>query len=199
MTHWKAAGLDLSQILHAAGRRRSPQSRRRVRAQDHGLDAVARRSSSSRGRRDALERKQPVELHFPIRNVNRTVGTMLGYEITRRYGGAGAARRHDPPAVHRLGRPELRRVRAARHHADARRRRERLRRQGPVGRHADRLSAARGDVRGRGEHHHRQRRALRRDQRRGVHPRHRRRALRRPQQRRAWRSSKASAITAAST
>ena len=45
-----------------------------------------------------------------------------------------AARRHDPAAVHRIGGPELRRVRAARHHADARRRLERLRRQGAVGR-----------------------------------------------------------------
>ena len=50
-------------------------------------------------------------------------------------------------ALHRLGRPELRRVRAARHHADARRRRERLRRQGAVGRQADRLSAEGVDVR----------------------------------------------------
>ena len=32
---------------------------------------------------------------MPIRNVNRTVGTMLGYEVTRRYGGDGSARRHD--------------------------------------------------------------------------------------------------------
>ena len=72
-------------------------------------------------------------------------------------------------------------------------------RQGPVGRQARRLPAAHGDVRGRGERHHRQRRALRRDERRGLRPRHRRRALRRPQQRRASPSSRASAITAAST
>src|SRR5205085_1760128 len=38
---------------------------------------------------NALERKTPVSLMLPIRNVNRTVGTMLGYEVTRRYGAAG--------------------------------------------------------------------------------------------------------------
>ena len=55
------------------------------------------------------------------------------------------------------------------------------------------------DVRAGGEHHHRQRRALRRDRRRGVHPRRRRRALRGPQLRRRTPSSRASATTAAST
>src|SRR5262249_54274737 len=39
--------------------------------------------------KDAIERGQPVELHHPIRNVHRTVGTMLGSEITRRYGATG--------------------------------------------------------------------------------------------------------------
>jgi glutamate synthase (ferredoxin) len=38
---------------------------------------------------DALEFGTPVELGLPIRNVNRTVGTMLGYELTSRYGGKG--------------------------------------------------------------------------------------------------------------
>src|SRR5690606_34136792 len=37
----------------------------------------------------ALARAEPVSLKLPIRNVNRTVGTMLGSEVTRRYGGAG--------------------------------------------------------------------------------------------------------------
>ena len=36
------------------------------------------------------------------------MGTILGSELTRRYGGAGPARRHDPAQVHGLGRPELR-------------------------------------------------------------------------------------------
>ena len=37
----------------------------------------------------ALERKEPVRIEMPIRNVNRTLGTMVGYEITRRYGAEG--------------------------------------------------------------------------------------------------------------
>jgi glutamate synthase (NADPH) large chain len=37
----------------------------------------------------ALEDARPVHLELPIRNVNRTVGTMLGSEVTRRYGGEG--------------------------------------------------------------------------------------------------------------
>src|SRR5207302_4823444 len=39
--------------------------------------------------RDAVEHAKPVTLSLPIRNVHRTVGTMLGYHITKRWGGAG--------------------------------------------------------------------------------------------------------------
>ncbi len=35
------------------------------------------------------DRGEPVSLDLPIRNVNRTVGTILGYELTRRHGDAG--------------------------------------------------------------------------------------------------------------
>src|SRR5439155_22123417 len=37
----------------------------------------------------ALERGEPVSLEVPIRNTNRTVGTILGSELSRRHGGAG--------------------------------------------------------------------------------------------------------------
>ena len=67
----------------------------------------------------------------------------LGSEMTRRYGAGGPAGRHDPAALQGLGRPELRRVRAARHDADAGRRRQRLRRQGAVRRQDHRLPAGR--------------------------------------------------------
>ncbi len=94
------------------------------------------------------------------------------------------AGRHHPAALHRVGGPELRRLRPARDDADPGGRRERLRRQGPV-RWADhRLPASGGDLRPRGEHHRRQRRSLRRDQRRGLHPRRGWRAVLRSQQRR---------------
>ena len=49
------------------------------------LDHTTHRAAASA----ALERKEPVTLHLPIRNANRATGTMLGYEITKRYGGEG--------------------------------------------------------------------------------------------------------------
>ena len=63
-------------------------ARRRVRAQDHGLD-VALDNDLIASSRPALEHKVPVEIHAFIRNADRTVGTMLGSEVTRSYGAAG--------------------------------------------------------------------------------------------------------------
>ena len=68
----------------------------------------------------AIQDGQHVEIDLPIRNVNRTVGTMLGHEITKRVEGRRPARRHDRHPPHRLGRAELRGVRAGRRHAAAR-------------------------------------------------------------------------------
>ena len=102
---------------------------------------------------------------------------MLGSEVTRRWGGDGSARWHDRPHAARLGRAELRCVRAPRHHAAARGRRQRLRRQGPV-RRADRCLPRSGcEVPGRAERDRRQRHRLRRDRRRDLHPWRGRRAL----------------------
>ena len=109
------------------------------------------------------------------------------------------AGRHDPDSVHGYGRPELRRLRSARHLHDHRGGRERLPRQGAVGRAAGDISAAAVAVRAREEHHHRQRRAVRRDRRRVVRPRRRRRAVLRAQQRARTQWSRGSATTAAST
>jgi glutamate synthase (ferredoxin) len=85
--HWKASGLDLMPLLHMPDLAPSV-ARRCVRAQDHGLsDALD--NELIRRCRPALEHRTPVEFQMPIRNSNRTVGTMLGYEVTRRYGGPG--------------------------------------------------------------------------------------------------------------
>ena len=92
----------------------------------------ARQRADPSSPRRALERGEPVRAQVAIRNVNRTVGTMLGHEVTKRYARRRAARRHDRPHLHRVGRPVVRRVPAARHHAAARGRRQRLRRQGAV-------------------------------------------------------------------
>jgi glutamate synthase (NADPH/NADH) large chain len=85
--HWKAAGLDLHPILEAPAPAAGT-SLHRTTVQDHGLDRSLDNVLIERSR-DALERGRPVRLTLPIHNVDRTVGTMLGYELTRRHGGAG--------------------------------------------------------------------------------------------------------------
>ncbi len=87
--HWKAAGLDLSPILYVPEIEENA-SRRCVTTQDHGLDAALDNTLIEQCA-PALEHQTPVRLEFPIRNVNRTVGTMLSHEVTKRYGGAGLA------------------------------------------------------------------------------------------------------------
>ncbi|ROS74396.1 glutamate synthase large subunit [Cellulomonas sp. PhB143] len=85
--HWKAQGLDLGPVLE----RPQPvegSSLRNTATQDHGLDkALDQRLVALSA--DALERGEPVRIDLPVRNVNRTVGTMLGHEVTKRYRGAG--------------------------------------------------------------------------------------------------------------
>ena len=86
--HWKAKGLDLSKILYQPPV--SPETAIRcVREQDHGLARSLDRTTIVPGCRAALEEGKPVTLDLPVRNVNRTVGTILGYELTKRYGGEG--------------------------------------------------------------------------------------------------------------
>ena len=84
--HWKARGLDLTSILHYPDVA-SRVGRHCVRPQDHGLDRALDNELIARCE-PALERREPVALDLPIRNVNRTVGTMLGAEITKRRWGA---------------------------------------------------------------------------------------------------------------
>jgi glutamate synthase domain-containing protein 3 len=85
--HWKTEGLDLSPIFH------SPElpegaSRHRTKAQDHGLDK-ALDNTLIQLCEGALRSGDKVRLDLPVRNVNRTVGTMLGHHLTRRWGGEG--------------------------------------------------------------------------------------------------------------
>jgi glutamate synthase domain-containing protein 3 len=90
VAHWKSKGLDLAPIFavptdaHGA---KLPQ-RRRVRDQDHGLDQALDRTLIQLAE-GALEDAHPMRLELPVRNVNRTVGTLLGSEVTRRYGAQG--------------------------------------------------------------------------------------------------------------
>jgi glutamate synthase (NADPH) large chain len=85
--HWKASGLDLSPIL-AMPEVQEGSTRYCSTAQDHGLEHALDQVLLERCA-DALEHGTPVQLDLPIRNVNRTVGTMLGSELTRRWGGEG--------------------------------------------------------------------------------------------------------------
>jgi glutamate synthase (NADPH/NADH) large chain len=83
--HWKAAGLDLAPILHVPD---VEGARHCTRSQDHGLDKALDQTLVQLAE-GALSDAQPVKLELPVRNVNRTVGTILGHEVTKRYADAG--------------------------------------------------------------------------------------------------------------
>lgn len=84
---WKSDGLDLTNILMQPGptpgtvlHQTKPQNHELDKALDNRLIELAR---------PALENREPVRIDLPIRNVHRTLGTMVGYEITSRYGAKG--------------------------------------------------------------------------------------------------------------
>ena len=87
VNHWKAQGLDLSAILYRPEMDASVATRR-INEQDHGL-ARALDNELLKQCEPALAGNGRVALEMDVRNVNRTVGTMLGSELTRRYGIAG--------------------------------------------------------------------------------------------------------------
>jgi glutamate synthase (NADPH/NADH) large chain len=85
--HWKAHGLDYSRILH------KPEPAPGVGiyhydTQDHGLDKALDNQLIELAR-PALEHQQAVQIELPVKNTNRTVGTMLSGEVAKRYGHAG--------------------------------------------------------------------------------------------------------------
>lgn len=86
--HWKAAKLDLAPILDDVETAFMQQDRRNTKSQDHGLDKALDIQLIAQAA-DALERGKPVKFETKITNVNRTVGTMLGHEVTKLYGGVG--------------------------------------------------------------------------------------------------------------
>ena len=83
--HWKASGLDLKPLLKSV---EVNSSRKNTTTQDHGLVSALDNKLIELSK-DALTNKTPIRLDIPVRNVNRTVGTMLGSQITRNFGGAG--------------------------------------------------------------------------------------------------------------
>ena len=87
ISHWKASGLDLSPILHKVDIDKNA-SLRQTTTQDHGL-SKALDNKLIEICQPALLKGELVRAQFEIRNVNRTVGTMLGSQITRKHGGQG--------------------------------------------------------------------------------------------------------------
>ncbi|MFN2207474.1 MAG: glutamate synthase-related protein, partial [Candidatus Promineifilaceae bacterium] len=87
-SHWKAAGIDLSAVLFQPdmpaeiGRYQSIK-------QDHGLEKTLDYQKLLAICEPALEHRQHVEATLEVRNVHRAVGTMVGSELSRRYGAEG--------------------------------------------------------------------------------------------------------------
>jgi glutamate synthase (NADPH/NADH) large chain/glutamate synthase (ferredoxin) len=82
--HWKARGLDLSPLLMMP--EVGPEVPRYcVQAQDHGLENILDNKLVELCR-PAIEKGERVKLELPIRNVNRTTGTMLSSKIAKKYG-----------------------------------------------------------------------------------------------------------------
>ena len=86
--HWKAHKLDLSPVLHEADSAFMNQDLYCSSRQDHGLDKALDQQLIIRSR-EALDSGTPVKFAMKITNTNRTVGTMLGHEVTKAYGGEG--------------------------------------------------------------------------------------------------------------
>ncbi len=85
--HWKARGLDLTPVLEVPAV--APGTVMHcVGEQDHGLEETLDHELIALAE-PALARGERVEFDLPIRNVDRTVGTILGYWVTHLHGGAG--------------------------------------------------------------------------------------------------------------
>ncbi|GAA2478133.1 glutamate synthase large subunit [Terrabacter carboxydivorans] len=81
IAHWKASGLDLSPILAVADNPTGGTLHQSA-TQDHGLDKALDNELLSRAL-SAIESGEPVRTEIAVRNVNRTVGTMLGHHVTK--------------------------------------------------------------------------------------------------------------------
>ncbi|WP_350016307.1 glutamate synthase-related protein [Rhodanobacter sp. IGA1.0] len=90
IAHWKARGLDFSRVFH---RPEVPAevARRHVESQDHGLEKGGKALDHVliEKARAALEQGEKTSFMLGVRNVNRTVGTLLSGEVARRHGHAG--------------------------------------------------------------------------------------------------------------
>jgi glutamate synthase domain-containing protein 2/glutamate synthase domain-containing protein 1/glutamate synthase domain-containing protein 3 len=85
VSHWKQRGLDFSDLLRKPD---VPYAVRHIDTQDHGLDEALDMTLLERAA-PALETGAEVDIQLPIRNINRTVGAILGSEVSRKYGVEG--------------------------------------------------------------------------------------------------------------
>lgn len=86
--HWKAQGVDLTQLLVAAVRPHDAVEVYCTRDQDHALqDVLDRRLIAECA--PAIEQGEAVRLQLPIENTDRTTGTMLSHEVSRKWGHTG--------------------------------------------------------------------------------------------------------------
>ncbi|MGA8257657.1 MAG: glutamate synthase large subunit [Nocardioides sp.] len=90
VNHWKAQGLDLTPILHEVDFSHFPdQDLRCTKTQDHALEKSLDLTELVPLAQAAIDSGEPVRAQVAIRNVHRTVGTILGHEVTKKYGGEG--------------------------------------------------------------------------------------------------------------
>ena len=88
VTHWKAQGIDLSKILYQAEVGEN-ETRYCTIKQEHSLDESLDRTTLLSICEPAIKRQERVVTTLPIRNTNRVVGTIVGYEVTKAYGSKG--------------------------------------------------------------------------------------------------------------
>jgi glutamate synthase (NADPH/NADH) large chain len=86
--HWRAHKLDLTPVLHEPNSAFMNQDLYCSSRQDHGLDKALDQQLIAQCR-EALDSGSPVRFSTKISNTNRTVGTLLGHEVTKAYGGDG--------------------------------------------------------------------------------------------------------------
>jgi glutamate synthase (NADPH/NADH) large chain len=84
VAHWKAKGLDFSRIFHMPDMP-ADVARFNCEIQDHGLEKALDKRLIDLAE-PALERREKVTIEMPVRNINRTVGTMLSWHVAKRYG-----------------------------------------------------------------------------------------------------------------
>ncbi|KAB7671171.1 glutamate synthase large subunit [Bacillus sp. B1-b2] len=83
-THWKASSLDLSKLLHQMNGPRTYQT-----AQNHKIAESMDMTKILPAVESAIENGKSVDLYYHIKNTNRVTGTIVGSEISKKYGEAG--------------------------------------------------------------------------------------------------------------